>query len=517
MKEIHGRREFLWRLGVGSAALSWAGCDATTTESAAPARGGLPNIIFLMADDMGYGDPGCYNSASKIPTPNMDRLAAQGMRFTDAHSPSAVCTPTRYGVLTGRYAWRTRLTSGVLSGYSPSLVEPGRLTVASILKEHGYHTAGVGKWHLGLNWAAKRRPADNPLLESANFAKPEGLEVDFSKPVTGGPAALGFDYFYGIPASLDMAPYVYLENDRTTELADARTAGIRDGGVFWREGEKSPGFEFIDVLPHLTDKALGFIEEHVQNSPQQPFFLYFAPTGPHTPWMPTAEVEGRSGAGKYGDFVVLVDQMIGRVMDALDRHNLAENTLLIVTSDNGSDWKPEHIQQFGHYSNHEMLRGRKRDAWDGGHRVPFLARWPARVPAGVTSEETICLTDLTATAAAIIGQRLPPDAAEDSYSILPALLGETRQEPLREATVLHSADGMFAIRQGPWKLIDGQGPGSANYGAWKPAPNDPPGQLYDMTADVSERENVYGRHPEVVARLKGLLDRYRQQGHSRPL
>ena len=514
MTHGYSRREFLFQTGLGATAMGLSACGAGTPEPAGAPR---PNIIFLMADDMGYGDPRSYNADSKIPTTNMDRLAAEGMRFTDAHSPSAVCTPTRYGVLTGRYAWRSRLKSGVLSGYSPSLIEQGRMTVASLLKQNGYRTGGVGKWHLGLNWATKEKPADNPLLESTNFDKPEGLEVDFSQPVTDGPTTLGFDYFYGIPASLDMAPYVYLENDRTTELADARTEGIRDGGVFWRAGEKSPGFEFIDVLPHLTDKAVGFIDEHAAGSSEQPFFLYFALPAPHTPWMPTPEVEGKSGAGRYGDFVVLVDQMIGRVMDALERHNLAENTLLIVTSDNGSDWKPEHIEQFGHYSNHEMLRGRKRDTWEGGHRIPFLARWPAKVRGGVTSDETICLTDLTATAAEIAGGTLPRDAAEDSYSILPVLLGQDLEGPLREATVLHSADGMFVIRQGPWKFIDGQGPGSANYGAWKPAPDDPPGQLYDMTQDVSEQSNLYNEQPEVVAQLKALLERYKQQGFSRPL
>jgi arylsulfatase A-like enzyme len=389
--------------------------------------------------------------------------------------------------------------------------------VASILKARGYHTGGVGKWHLGLNWATSQRPADNPNLDAPDFGKPDGLEIDFSRPVSGGPVTMGFDYFYGIPASLDMAPYVYIENDRSTELADAHTEGIRDGGVFWRGGEKSPSFEFIDVLPHLTDKAVEFVERHASESSQAPFFLYFALPSPHTPWMPTPEVEGKSGAGKYGDFVVLVDQMIGRVMDILDRHNLAENTLLIVTSDNGSDWRPEHIEQFGHYSNHEMLRGRKRDAWEGGHRIPFLARWPAKVRAGVTNDETICLTDLTATAAELAGFELPPDAAEDSYSILPALLGETSPGPLREATVLHSADGMFAIRQGPWKFIDGQGPGSRNYGEWKAEPGDPPGQLYNMAEDVGEQNNLYDQHPEIVTQLKDLLDRYKQQGYSRPL
>ena len=248
----------------------------------------------------------------------------------------------------------------------------------------------------------------------------------------------------------------------------------------------------------------------------RPFFLYFPLTAPHWPWLPTDDVKGKSGTGKYGDFVVEVDNMVGRVTEALERNGLTQNTLFILTSDNGAEWDPSHIEEFGHAANHPDLRGKKRDAWDGGHRIPFIARWPGTVAAGSTSEQTICLTDLSATAAAIAGVTLPNDSAEDSYNMVPALLGQASR-PIREATVHHSADGMFAIRQGKWKLVDGQGPGSGNYGPWKAKPGDPPGQLYDMSADISERANVYNEHLDVVAELKALLEEYKVQGYSRPM
>lgn len=470
-----------------------------------------PNIVFLMVDDMGYGDPSCYNPESKIPTPQLDRLAAEGMRFTDAHSPSAVCTPTRYGILTGRYAWRSPLKRGVLSGYSPSLIEDGRVTVASLLRQHGYRTAVVGKWHLGLDWTTKSQPKGNPSFEAPDYAKAEGLEVDYSKPVRRGPNQLGFDYSYILPASLDMAPYVFVENGRLTEPADATTEGKREGGVFWRRGAKGRSFDFLEVTPHLTEKAVNWIGDSLQS--KQPLFLYFALPSPHTPWMPTPDVQGKSGAGQYGDFVVLVDQMIGRIADTLNRVESNRNTLFIVTSDNGSDWRPEHIQQTGHYSNHRMLRGRKRDAWEGGHRVPFIVRWRGRVKPGSVSGETITHTDLMATAAEVAGARVPAAEGEDSYSILPILLGKKLAGPLREATVHHSVDGMFSLRQGDWKLIDGQGPGSSQWDG--PQPGDPPGQLYNLTEDIGETKNLFNERPEIVKRLKALLEKVRLQGRSR--
>ena len=514
------RRRFLQALGMAGASLALTQCGGSESEEKATP----PNIIFLMADDMGYGDLGCYNPDSKIPTPNMDRLAAEGMRFTDAHSGSAVCTPTRYGVVTGRYCWRTELKRGVLSGYSKSLIDTNRMTVASMLKDIGYHTGVVGKWHLGLDWAATQGAADSGTEKDTSaayqsmdeFAKPEGLEVDYTKPVKVGPRNYGFDYSYIFPASLDMAPYVYLENNKSVADADDYTEGMADGGTFWRKGEMMKGFIFPKVLPTMTDKAVGFIDDHAKNRADQPFFLYFPLAAPHWPWLPTGDARGRSSAGKYGDFVYMVDQMVGRVMEALDRNDLAENTLFIMTSDNGAEWDPPHIEEFDHHANHPDLRGKKRDAWDGGHRIPFIARWPEKVAAGSTSGQIICLTDLMGTAAAIAGVELPNNAGEDSYNILPALLGDATDQ-IREATVHHSVEGMFAIRQGKWKLIDGQGPGSLFYGEWVPKPDDPPGQLYDMSADISERTNLYNEHPEVVERLKALLEKYKEQGYSRPV
>ena len=462
--------------------------------------GRRPSIVVILADDLGSGDPGSYNKASKIPTPNIDRLAAEGMRFTNAHSPSAVCTPTRYGLLTGRYAWRTRLKNGVLRGFSPCLVDVGRLTVASLLKKHGYSTACVGKWHLGLGNARK---------------------TDYSAPLRPGPNDLGFDYFYGIPASLDMEPYLYVENSRSVE-EPTRTVGAsrhrrQNGGGFWRAGPVAPGFRHIDVLPTITRKAVGFIDRHAKESPGKPFFLYFPLTAPHTPWLPTKEFRGKSGAGYYGDFTAQVDACVGEVLRALDRGKLSASTLVMFTSDNGSHWPPGDIEKWGHAANLH-LRGQKADIWEGGHRVPFLARWPGKIAPGSTSDQILCLTDIVATVAELLGAPLPDDAGEDSYSFLPALLGQKSRRELRDAVVHHSSRGVFAIRQGAWKLILGRGSGGfSRPHTIQPEPGEPPGQLYHLADDLAETSNLYLQRPEVVAQLRSLLETYRRQGRSRPL
>lgn len=505
-----------WLGGVAAAAcVGLAACDSGSAPNLQS-----PNIVFLMADDLGYGDLGSFSPETKIPTPHTDALAASGMRFTDAHAGSAVCTPTRYGVVTGRYAWRTRLQRGVLSGYSRALIEPERLTVARMLLQRGYHTAVIGKWHLGLDWVTTSEPESWDEADTAaafqgasEFAKPPGLEVDYTQPVANGPATLGFLYSYIIPASLDMAPYVYLENNLCEKPATEHDPGRSEGAVFWRPGEAAEGFDFYDVLPNLTRHAVAYIERRGEE-PERPFFLYYPLPAPHWPWVPTEEFVGRSGAGKYGDFVAQVDAQVGLLREALERAGLAENTLFIVTSDNGAEWDPGHVEEFGHYANHRDLRGKKRDAWEGGHRVPFIASWPARVAPGTRSAQTICLTDLMATAAELVQFDLPPSAGEDSVSLLPALFGQDAG-PLREATVHHSVDGMFAIRQGRWKYIDGQGPGSQQWDG--PQAGDPPAQLYDLEADSHEDRNLYREQPEVAQRLKELLERYKEQGHSRPL
>lgn len=453
---------------------------------AAPAA---PNIVYILGDDLGYGDLGCYNGASKVPTPHLDRFAGQGVRFTDAHSPSAVCTPTRYGILTGRYCWRTRLKSGVLNGYSPALIEPGRLTVPLLLKQRGYHTAGVGKWHLGLGNAGK---------------------TDYSGPLRPGPLDYGFDSYFGIPASLDMPPYVWLENDRVQAQPAGHIDGmLRERGIFWREGAIAPGFRHRDVLPALTRRACDFVR-----GASEPFFLYLALASPHTPWLPTEEFRNTSGAGPYGDFVAQTDDAIGRVLRALEEAKQAGNTLVMVASDNGAHWLPDEIARWGHRAN-GRLRGQKADIWDGGHRIPLLARWPGKAAPGTVVGETVCLTDLLATIADLLQVPLPRDAGEDSFSLLPLLLG--RDGPLREATVHHSADGIFSIRRGAWKLVDGRGSGGfTEPRVYHPKPGEPAGELYHVLADPAESNNLYGERPDIVQQLKALLEKYKAGGRSRP-
>lgn len=483
----------------------------TEIEAAMNVRGSgqrRPNVVVILADDLGYGDVSCQNEDRRVPTPYFDRLAAQGMRFADAHSNSAVCTPTRYGLLTGRYCWRTRLTRGVLNGFSEPLIEPGRLTLPALLRRHGYATAGVGKWHLGLGW---QRPPGATTPLPANYETVP--EIDYTQPLAGGPASAGFDSYLGIPASLDMAPYCFIENDRVAELPTERIeASPRP--AFYRAGPIAPGFTMEGVMPRLTQRAVETIEAHAKR-PDRPFFLYFATTSPHTPHVPNTRFRGTSGAGVYGDFVVEWDAAVGAVLAALDRAGVAENTLVIVTSDNGADLhggQPEH----GHDSNGTWT-GQKADIWDGGHRIPFTARWPGVVPEGTVCEQTICLTDLLATCADLVGAPLPSGAGPDSISILPALRGERYQRddrpPLRESVVHHAADGMFALRQERWKLALGLGSGGfSEPRRVEPKAGEPPGRLYDMYEDPQETTNLWTERADVVADLTAQLERCRDRG-----
>lgn len=469
------------------------GCSAE--QDAGPSS--WPNIVLILADDMGYGDPGAFNPNSKIPTPHMDRLAEEGMRFTDAHSPSGVCTPTRYGLLTGRYSWRTHLKKGVTRGYSANLIDTTRATVASVLQDAGYATAVVGKWHLGLG-------SEEPL--------------DYSQRLYPGPRALGFDYFFGIPASLDMIPYVYVENETTVELPtdSVGPSGYRYGGPYWRPGPIAPSFKHIDVLPDITEKAVSFIENQSNNTPDKPFFLYFPLAAPHTPWLPTDAFRGKSQAGEYGDFTHQVDWSIGQVLETLDRLELTDNTLVIVTSDNGSFWIQEDIDRYDHLSNY-TLRGIKADIWEGGHRVPFIARWPRVVSPGTTSDVLVSLTDIMATVAEIVGEPLSSNAGEDSQSLVPVLSGNAAAHKRQDA-IHHSSEGVFAIRKGDWKLIEGLGSGGFTRPAFvAPTPGGPTGQLYNLANDLSETTNLFEQEPEIVAELTTLLNQHRDQGYSRPL
>jgi arylsulfatase A-like enzyme len=473
----------------------------------------------VLCDDLGYGDLKCLNPQGKIATPNFDRVAAEGMAFTDAHSGSAVCTPTRYGILTGRYAWRTRLQQGVLGGLSPRLIEPDRLTAASLLKKHGYHTAAIGKWHLGMNWA--RLPGKD--VAELSVETPEQVaNVDYTQPIADGPTAVGFDEYFGISASLDMVPYTFIENDRVTILpTQVREYPLmlgREGGMT-RQGPAAPGFEVENVLPTLTERAVAYIRQRAAPAKAgQPFFLYLPLASPHTPIAPTPAWRGKSGLNPYADFVMQTDHAVGELLAALDQAGLADNTLLIITSDNGCSpqAKFEELVPQGHNPSY-VFRGHKADIYEGGHRIPFLVRWPGHVRPGSRSEQTTCLTDFLATAAEILGTPLPENAGEDSVSMFAALRG-TAGGPLREAIVHHSINGSFAIRQGNWKLCFCAG--SGGWSAPRPGRDStaglPPLQLFDLAADIGEQRNVQAEQPAVVERLTKLLEKYVAEGRSTP-
>lgn len=460
---------------------------AATALAAATAK---PNVVIVLCDDLGYGDVSAFFPAAKVSTPRMDRLAREGMRFIDAHSPSGVCTPTRYGLLTGRYCWRSTLKQGVLNGYSPALIEPGRTTLAALLLAQGYRTGGFGKWHLGLGHDEK---------------------VDFAKSFSPGPVDYGFTEYFGIPASLDMPPYVFLENNHALE---APTATIADNGEvkrgpFWRGGPRSPSFQMEDVLPKITERAEQFLRSAAKSS--KPFFAYIPLPAPHTPWVPSKPFQGKSKAGLYGDFVSEVDATIGRIADAV----AGTNTLLIVTSDNGAPWEPRDSKEAaGHLAN-GTWRGQKSDIQEGGQRVPFIAHWPGRIAPNSVSTQLVCLTDLFATVAELTGAKLVPGMAEDSISFAPALQGQASTK-MRSAVVHHAGNGMFAIRDREWKLVLGRGSGGFTAPVKvAPAPGEPDGELYHLLSDPREEHNLYLEQPAVVARLKDQLATWQRQGQSR--
>lgn len=460
-----------------------------------------PNIVVILADDLGYGDVHALNPDSKVPTPNLDSLAAKGMTFVDAHTPSAVCTPTRYGLLTGRYCWRTRLTSGVLDGYGKPLIDRGRPTLASFLAGQGYTCGIVGKWHLGLGFGADEQGA-----------------IDYKPPVTHGPNDLGFDFSYIIPASLDFPPYVYLADGRVTlpPTIEQRAQKFPD---FVRRGPRSPDLKLEDCLDDLLEQATDFVRR--QAAEEKPFFLYFPLTAPHKPVSPHSRFREKTELGPYGDFVTQVDWTVGQALQTLEETGAAENTLVVFTSDNGSfmyrregDDTRDHatdptIQAYHesrHTSNH-IYRGTKADIWEAGHRVPFFVRWPGRVEGGARSQKTICLTDVFATLGELLSADLPEGAAPDSHSFAATLEGKPAKT--RPPVVHHSAAGMFAIRDGDWKLVLGNGSGGREPPRGKPFAK--PYQLFNLADDPRERENVIERHPEIAERLESALERIRAE------
>jgi arylsulfatase A len=491
--------------------------------------GDKPNIIVILADDLGYGDLGCYGGRN-VKTPNLDRIAREGLRFTDAHSPCSVCTPSRYNLLTGRYAWRTWVGTGCVWANDPMLIEEERETVASLLHREGYFTGCIGKWHLGFG-----RPG-TPGWDNS-------LGPDFNRELRPGPLEAGFDYFYGMPA-MGQHPNIFIENRRVVGLwaddpirfendprpgfqVDYLHRPRTDNPDLRMLSGKSAEYQFEDGALRLTEKAIGFIETHHM----QPFFLYFAHRNIHAPLKPNPRFLGTSGCGVYGDYIQELDWSVGRVLATLERLKLLDNTLLIFSSDNGgvityraaaSDDSPD---GFGYRPDKALvdvtlhrpngpLRGQKTDVWEGGHRVPFVIRWPGHVPAGKVSSALVANTDLLATFAELTGSKLARDAGEDSFSFLDAMLGRS-ESSARKTLVSDSWKGLFAIREGPWKLIPGHGGGGI---AWKPVPpkeGEPAGQLYNLAEDVSEKHNLYAEHPEIVSRLTSLLESYRREGRSR--
>jgi arylsulfatase A len=501
------RRYFLSSSALYLGALAVAGCklDQNTSKSQIK-KDQLPNIVFILADDMGYGDIQAYNSESKIPTPHLNRLASQGVRFTDAHSGSAVCSPTRYGLLTGRYCWRTELKSGVL--WPPEdkpLIGRDRLTVAGLLKQQGYHTACIGKWHLGMDWG---------LDENGN--------VDFNRPLRYGPTDVGFDEFFGIAGSLDMIPYVFYRNHKPTAPVTDTQTGL-PFPKFIREGPKSMDFDPEKVLDRLTKQAVDTIDKRAAET--RPFFLYLPLTAPHKPVWPSENFRNKTDLGPYGDFILQTDWSVGRVLQALEDNGIAGNTLVVFSSDNGSYMfrQPEDTEDHIHDpkiqgylpSNHKAnadWRGTKADIWEAGHRIPFIVRWPGKVEPDTRCSETICLTDFMATCAKITGFSLPENAAEDSFNLLPLFQGKDWPVP-RAPVIHHSSNGMFSLREGKWKMVFGNGSGGREKPVGKPFEESY--FLFDLENDPMERENLIGQYPEVAERMTEKLKTIMDRGRSR--
>lgn len=472
-----------------------------------------PNIILILADDMGYGDAGCYNPESKIPTPNIDRIASEGIKFTDAHSPASLCTPTRYGLLTGRYCWRTRLKKWVILGYDETpLIEKSRTTIGTILKNQGYNTACIGKWHLGMNWATKDgyviKNDSDQWMNNPVFTENE-QHVDFTKPVTGGPTELGFSYFFGtLGCSTSDPPYCFIENDHVAGIPSGLNPARYNGLPGFVSGAWCDGFtvEYVDTV--FTDRAIRFIEKHVKENKKDPFFLCLALSSPHNPFLPPDFTKGKSQAGPRGDLVMVVDWSVGKIEELLGRLGIERNTLVIVTSDNGAVPGAN-----GHQSN-GGLRGVKSQIWEGGHRVPFIAKWPGKIQPGTESQETISLTDLFASFARLVSYDMKDFEGEDSFDVLPAIFGNKQSGSETRARIFHSGGGLFSVRKGSWLLIEGtKGSGAVNM----IINNDSmkmTGQLYNLISDPFEKDDLWDTEPSVRDSLHAILRKIRESAGS---
>jgi len=472
----------------------------------------LPNIIFILADDMGYGDLSCYG-AEKIKTPKIDRLAREGILFTDGHCGASTCTPTRYGLLTGRHNFRTWCKYSALSTNAPLLIEEGRETIASMLKSEGYTTSIVGKWHLG--YGREKGFEDNRGDAPPNHWETRGKGPNWNGELKPGPLECGFDYSYVIPVANSFPPYVIVENHRIEGLRkespigkmESKNAGKMEGG----EGARWKDEELVDMF---TEKVISQLEGFAKK--KKPFFLYYAAHQPHMPWRPNSRFKGTSKAGVYGDVIQELDWSVGQMLKTLDRLKLSKNTLVIFSSDNGSSRR----NVKGHMAN-GPLRGGKGDLTEGGHRVPFIARWPGRIKPSLRSKELISTTDMMATFAAIIEAKLPEGAGSDSYNVLPALLGRKLPNPKRPVVFSSGGTGALSIREGKWKLLVGQG--NCGYGEFRrrrpwpqPQPGDPPAQLYNLEEDLAETNNLYLKHPKIVHRLMSGLEKIKADENYNP-
>lgn len=507
------------------ALLGFLGTAATQAGSSAS----RPNIVVIYADDLGYGDVQCYNiERGKIPTPHIDRLAAQGMRFTDGHSSSGVCSPSRYTLLTGRYHWRTRLQSGIVGVFGEPLIAPERMTIGTLAKQQGYRTACIGKWHLGWDWpvSKEQRPLLSPAKPPADEASKANKKAAaagavateqqiaawrdiFSKPIAGGPSTCGFDLYFGTDVP-NWPPFCFIENDRTlgipTEFLPAHLMGNPQAS---NQGPALKDWKLEGILPALGDRAIQFIDESVRK--KEPFLVYMPLTSPHTPLAVNPEWKGKSGLNLYADFVMETDALVGRVLAALEKSGAADNTLVVFTSDNGCApyiGVPDLIK-LGHYPS-GPLRGAKADAWEGGHRVPFIVRWPGVVKAGSVCNQLVYQADLLRTFADVWGVKLPDNAGEDSFSLMPLLKGDDK--PIRENAVSASIQGTPAVRSGSWKYIPA--PGSGGWG--NGGDHSQPVQLYNLADDLGETKNLAAAMPEKVAEMKTLLEKLITDGRSTP-
>jgi len=515
-------------LPVFKAGLILTGITCSCSHSAQEAV--KPNIVIILADDLGYGDLSCQNSESKIQTPYLDKLASQGMRFTDAHSASGVSSPSRYSLLTGRYHWRGHLKSGIVSQWGDPAIESGRPTIASILKQEGYATACIGKWHLGWDWpfisglgqkdTAKREWKSVSMNGKENWTPDD---FDWSRPLENGPVAKGFDYYFGT-GTINFPPYTWIENDHVletpVEMLDLKDTRPPEGSWECRPGPAARDWDINNVPLRLVQKAVQWIDS--RKGQNEPFFLYFPLPSPHAPIIPGEQFRGRSGAGAYGDYVIQTDWMAGQVIEAIERNGFKDNTIIIFSSDNGPEkYAYPRIQNYQHYSM-GALRGLKRDLWEGGHRVPFIVKYDGVIPAGTVNDHLICQTDILATVAGLIGISLPDDAGEDSFDNSRMLKSRRKGIPGRDHLVHHTINGSYAIRMNNWLLIEAESGDVSKEPDWLRKSRNLKADstemiLYDLHKDPGETTNLYTMYPQKAAEMKSLLDRIRKEKSSKSL